>query len=124
MLKFNIFGNAFRKDALFSPISNQYASRAYYDGYDYGNMEIIKVKQGDEDLPFEICGQDQNILAVTLKNDVFPDESVNIYIEYKLTLAKVKARTGITLNTINLGIFYPILCGVENNSFYECVYYI
>ncbi len=123
VLKFNIFGNAFRKNAIYSPISNQYATRAYYDGYDYGNMEITTVRQNDKDLQFEICGQDKNILAVSLENEVFPDESVTIYMEYKLTLAKVKARTGITLNTVNLGNFYPILCGVEDNAFYECVYY-
>ena len=122
-LKFNLFGNAFRKDAKFSPISAQYYSRAYYNGVSYGEMKINEVCNDDGKLEFSICGQDQNVLEVKLDKEIFPEETVTVIIDFELTLSKVLARTGITKQAINLGNFYPILCAVDENGFYECVYY-
>ncbi len=122
-LKFNLFGNAFRVDATFKPISAQYTSRAYPHGVNYGDMKINSVKVEDQGVKFDIVGQDKNILSVPLGGELFPDESVCVEIEFTLTLANVVARTGVNDDTINLGNFYPILCGIEDGGFYECVYY-
>jgi len=122
-LKFNLFANAFRKDAKYSPISAQYLSRAYPHGLSYGDMTINSVKCEEKELEFEVCGQDQNILAVNLQREIFPDERITVSIDYTLNLANVVARTGYNDNTINLANFYPILCVYDQNGFYECVYY-
>ncbi len=122
-IKFNLFGNAFREKATFKPISAQYLSRAYPNGQSYGDIKINSVKTNGEGVRYEIVGQDKNILSVPLKQELFPDESVELEIEFTLTLANVIARTGINQSTVNLGNFYPILCGVEDGAFYECVYY-
>lgn len=122
-LKFNLFGNAFRQDATYKPIATQYISRAYYNGLSYGDMQINGVKVEGDGVEFEICGEDKNVLSVPLKNELFPDESVCVEIEFTLNLATVIARTGVNANTINLGNFYPILCGIEDGAFYECLYY-
>ena len=121
-LKFNLFGNAFRKDAKYSPILPQHTSLAYPNGVSYGNMKINACSQEDKEIPFEICGEDQNILQITLLEEVFPNERVCVKIDFTLQLASVVARTGINSKTVNLGNFYPILCGYDN-GFYECVYY-
>ncbi|MBE7081921.1 MAG: M1 family metallopeptidase [Clostridiales bacterium] len=122
-LKFNLFANAFRKDALFSPISAQYLSRAYPNGMSYGEISISKVDVDGKDAEFDICGQDKNILSVKLGKTIYPDERVNITIKFSVSLANVIARTGYNEKTINLANFYPILCVYENGEFYECVYY-
>ncbi len=122
-LKFNLFGNAFRKDAVFSPISAQYLSRAYPNGESYGEMEITQVEVDGASANYEICGQDKNILSVELGKQIFPDERANITIKFTLKLANVVSRTGYNDSTINLANFYPILCVYENGEFYECVYY-
>ena len=121
-LKFNLFGNAFRKDAKYSPILPQHTSLAYPNGISYGKMDIEKCTSEKGDLAYEICGEDQNILKITLLEEVFPEERVTVQIHFKLTLANVVARTGINDKTINLGNFYPILCGYSN-GFYESLYY-
>lgn len=121
-LKFNLFGNAFRKGAKYSPILAQYTSQAYPNGINYGEMTIDGCYYNDQALAFEICGEDQNILKVSLKEEVFPNESVTVKIDWNLKLANVVARTGINDKTINLGNFYPILCAYDN-GFYECLYY-
>ena len=122
-LKFNLYPNAFRKDAKYSPISAQYQSNAYPNGKSYGDIEIIGVTQGGNTLEFDIQGQDKNVLNVNLLKEIYPDESVTIEIEFKINLACVIARTGYNDDTINLGNFYPILCVYEDGDFYECLYY-
>jgi len=48
---------------------------------------------------------------------------VTLDICFLTKLAKVNHRTGVTKKTVNLGNFFPILCGYTNGAFYECVYY-
>ena len=122
-LKFNLHANAFRQGAKYSPISSQYQNRAYPNGLSYGSMQIISCEQNNSPLQFSIGGKDQNLLIVELADEIYPSESVTIQIEFKLTLANVIARTGYNDCTINLGNFYPILCAIDNNGFYECLYY-
>ncbi len=122
-LKFNLYANAFRKDAFFSPISEQYLSRAYPNGMSYGEIIIQKVDIDGKIASFEICGQDKNILSVKLGKQIFPDEKINLTIKFSLNLANIVARTGYNGATINLANFYPILCVYDNGEFYECVYY-
>lgn len=119
-LKFNLFGNAFRKDAAFAPVSATYKNRAYYAGESYGAMSVENVENC---AGWNVAGDDENILTVNLLNPIFPDETVALTISYSLTLAKVNHRTGITQKTVNLGNFYPVLCARNNEGFIECNYY-
>ena len=122
-LKFNLFANAFRQGAAFSPVSAGHVAQSYYCGVNYGNMVINEVKSGGRDLEFEICGQDANILSVKLNEELFPEEKVEVFIDFTVNLANVISRTGVNENTINLANFYPILCARCEHGFYECVYY-
>ena len=119
-LKFNLYGNAFREGAAYSPVSETYKNRAYYAGASYGGMEITNVENC---AGWDVAGEDQNILIVNLVKPVYPDETVKIKISYTLTLAKVNHRTGVTASTVNLGNFYPILCAYTKEGFIECPYY-
>ena len=122
-LKFNLYANAFRKDAAFSPVSAQYYYKAYENGESYGGVEIGGVYIGGTLSEFSVCGTDQNILEVILKDELFPNESVSVTIEFTVKLAEVIARTGINSETVNLANFYPILCGIKDGAFFECEYY-
>ena len=122
-LKFNLFGNAFRKDAKYSPISAQYFMRAYPNGASYGDMLIKSVSSGESELEYSVGGVDRNVLVVNLPTEVYPDERISVDIEFTLNLANVIARTGYTDKVINLANFYPILCKYDDGGFYECVYY-
>lgn len=122
-LKFNLYGNAFREGAKYSPISGMYSSAAYPSGKSYGNTEITGVFDDCGGMTYEICGEDENILSVDLSEDLYPNECVCVTIDFTLTLADVVARTGINRDTINLANFYPIVCGIKDGAFYECAYY-
>lgn len=122
-LKFNLFANAYRKGALYSPVSAQYLSRAYPNGVNYGDIVINSAKVDGKTAEFSIGGVDQNVLIIPLNKSVYPDEKVVVYLDYIVNLANVVSRTGYNSSTINLANFYPILCVFEDGKFYECVYY-
>jgi hypothetical protein len=121
VLEFNLFPNAYRKDASYEPVSSVYRSVAYYDGESYGDISIGSVTGAER---FEVGGEDQNILFVYLTDSLFPDETTEVTINFTVTLAKVNHRTGITERVVNLCNFYPVLCvWEEGKGYYECVYY-
>ena len=120
ILKFQTHPNAYREDALYSPISTAYAGAAYYQGESYGEMVISSVNGAKN---WEMMGEDENILYVYLERSLFPGDKVVLDIGFITKLANVNHRTGITKHTVNLGNFYPILCGIKHDGFYETVYY-
>ncbi|MBQ7323129.1 MAG: M1 family metallopeptidase [Clostridia bacterium] len=120
LLKFQLYPNAYRKGALFSPISPVYTDSAYYAGESFGEMVISSV-HGSKN--WEIMGEDENILYVYLERSLFPDESVVLDIGFMTKLAQVNHRTGETERAVNLGNFFPTLCAIRGNAFVETVYY-
>ena len=122
-IKFNLYPNAYRKNAKYTAVAKEYFYSAYYNGESYGGIEILSVANANMPLDYSITGVDQNILSVNLKDELFPNERIKIVIKFKVVLANVISRTGITEKSINLADFYPIVCGITNNGFYECVYY-
>lgn len=120
VLKFQLYPNAYRKDALYRPVSNDYEDVAYYKGESYGEMVVSSVSGGKN---WEVMGEDENILYVYLEKSLFPGDKVVLDIGFMTKLAAVNHRTGVTEHTVNLGNFYPILCGMQNGGFVENVYY-
>ena len=120
LLKFNLYPNAYRKDALYRPVSRGYEKSAYYAGESYGEIVISSVSGSKN---WEVMGEDENILYVYLERPLYPGDKVVLDIGFMTKLAKVNHRTGVTEKTVNLGEFFPILCGLKNGGFYECAYY-
>ena len=120
VLKFQLYPNAYRKDALYQPISSTYKDSAYYAGDSYGEISISSV-HGSKN--WEIAGEDGNILYVYLERVLSPGDKVVLDIGFITRFAEVNHRTGVTKKTVNFGNFYPILCGFKDGDFYESVYY-
>ncbi len=119
-LAFNLYGNAYRQDALYKPVSGTYQPDAYYGGTSYGEMQITAVDGCDS---WEVGGEDMNVLYANLSSPLKDGQSRTLTISYVLVLAEVNHRTGITEHTVNLGNFYPVACVWQDGAFYECVYY-
>ena len=120
VLKFQLYPNAYRKDALYAPVSSAYAPSAYYAGKSYGEIAVSSVRGAKN---WEILGEDENILCVDLERALYPGDKVVLDIGFMVKLAEVNHRTGVTKHTVNLGNFYPILCGLKDGAFVETVYY-
>ncbi len=119
VLKFQLYPNAYRKDATQKPISPLDEQTAYYNGESYGEMVISSVSGAKS---WEVMGEDENILFVFLEKSVFPSEKVVVDIAFLVKLAFVNHRIGVTEKTVNLGNFFPILCGIKNGGFCEISY--
>ena len=120
VLKFNLYPNAYRKDALYTPVSKGYEKSAYYAEESYGEIVISSVNGSKN---WEIVGEDENILSVFLERELYPGDRVVLDVAFTTKLATVNHRTGVTKNAVNLCNFYPILCGFKKGGFQECIYY-
>ena len=118
-LKFNLYPNAYREDAVFRPVSESAESAAYYAGKSYGKIEILSVTGGGE---WAIEGEDCNLLCVSLLSPLDTGDRVTLKISFAATLPMVNHRFGVSESAVNCGNFYPILCGVYGNGFYENTY--
>ncbi len=119
-LKFELYPNAYRKDATYRPVSKTYESVAYYAGESYGEMVISSVNGAKN---WEVMGEDENILCAHLERSLYQGDEVVLDIGFLLKLACVNHRTGITPKTVNLGNFFPVLCPFQNGGFVETAYY-
>ncbi len=119
-LKFQLYPNAYRKDALYRPVDTALFGDAYYAGDSYGEMVVSSVNGAKS---WEVMGEDENILYVHLEKPLYPEDTIVLDIAFMARLAKVNHRTGITERSVNLGNFFPLLCGIKEDTFYETVYY-
>ncbi|MDE5788811.1 MAG: hypothetical protein K2H78_00150, partial [Clostridia bacterium] len=75
-LQFNLWGNAYREGAQYKPLTDA-DSKAYYAGASYGGQTVEKVEGCAS---WEVTGEDENILNVTLNEPVYPDDTVKVTI--------------------------------------------
>lgn len=118
-LKFQLWANAYREGAKYAPVSELYSPAAYYDGKSYGGITVTSVEGCEK---FTVCGEDDNILSVSLASPLYPDESVTLDMSFEVTLAKINHRLGAGENAVNLAHYYPVLCYCPDGSFREYVY--
>lgn len=113
---FHLYPNAFREDAKERVVSLANYSTAYPNGESYGNIDISSCKVEGETALHKVEGEDLNILIITLSQELYPNESVNLEIEFSVTLPNINHRFGYGENSINLANFYPIACVYEEGE--------
>ncbi len=120
-LEFLLYANAYDKEIKIEPISYTYTQMAYPNGKSYGNIEILNVKCENQDVKYEIVGENKNVLQVEKGFDKYKE--ITLEINFKTTLANVLHRLGYGENTVNLCNFYPIISVIEDGKYVECLYY-
>lgn len=113
---FHLYPNAFQDVAVNKPVSKLYETKAYPNGFSSGKIEIIDVNVEKNDASFALESTDNDILKVTLNAPLYPNDFVNIEMEYKITIPNVLHRIGWNEKTINLGNIYPIACAFDENG--------
>jgi hypothetical protein len=122
-LYFHLYPAAYRKNAQFKPIDESYVSLAYPVGENWGGIAVGKTSVRGVETQFEIGGEDEDILIVPLLKEISPGERAQISVEYTLTLATVKHRTGKYDGVATFGNWYPIACVYESGEFDTSPYY-
>ena len=114
---FHLYPNAFKKDAVNKPVSSVYETKAYYNGFSEGGIDITKVEVNGKEVEILLEGTDNTLIKVLLEDGLNKNKKVSIYFEYCLTIPNVNHRFGYGENTLNLGNFYPVACVYENGEF-------
>lgn len=118
----HLYPNAFREGAKAKVVSLANEQKAYPNGKNYGHIDIESVCMGDTSLEYEIAGEDDNILIVNFKDELFPDDTFEFEIGFSVTLANINHRLGYGENTVNICNYYPALCIRENGEYVTDLY--
>lgn len=114
---FHLYPNAFAQGVSTKPVSLSYKEKAYPNGEDFGGIEIEDVKVGNTQKQINVGGVENQVLKVELNEELFPQERVQIFLTYTVTLPNCLHRFGYGDNTYNFGNFYPVACIYENGEF-------
>lgn len=118
-VRFNLYANAYRKGAKYSPVEEKKKADVFKGGY--GGITVEYARADGNDAAYEICGEDDNILSVKT-DEYFPDEKITVEVGFTTVLPSANLRLGKTSSTINLADFYPVPCKIENGERVECLY--
>ena len=121
-LCFHLYPNSFKQGAKSKVVSGANFEKAYINGFSEGKIEINGVKVNKENIIAKITGDDDNILEVALVDPIYPDDRVQIDIDFIVTMPNICHRFGYGDNTYNFGNFYPICCKYEDGDFRKDVY--
>lgn len=107
-LYFHLYPNAF-KTLEGAPIilPNQFPDPL---SYDKGYIDVLKVSIDDQDLEYEVIGEDETLLRVRLSQPLEDGETIKLFLGYDGKLPNSKDRFGYGNRVMNLGNWYPILC--------------
>ncbi len=122
-LCFHLYPRAFREGAVIKPYTSLTEASCFPNGVSFGNIEIMSVKVNDKSAEFSYSGDDEDILNIVLGFDLQVNKSVNIDIDFKITIPNSTHRFGWFNSNINLGNWYPIVCKYTSNGFDLSPYY-
>ena len=77
-LKFHLYPNAYRKDASLPVVDELTRSKAYKNGFSYGDIKIDSAKSGEKAVAYVVEGTDCDILTVPLDAEVFPQQNARV----------------------------------------------
>ena len=115
-IKFNLYPNAYRKNALYPAVGEGERGSAYYSGESYGEITITSVNGGKG---WVVEGADENILSVALIRPLSKGEEITLDISFVTELANVEHRLGVGRDAVHLAYFYPRLCAYQDGVFLE-----
>ena len=119
----HLYPRAFRSDAIIKPYSALSVATCFPNGMSYGDILIESVSVNDEIKPFEIVGEDEDILKIIFGFVLENKKSVKIDIKFLTTIPNSTHRFGYFENNVNLGNWYPVVCKFKDGEFDMTPYY-
>lgn len=119
----HLYPRAFRQDAIIKPYTALNVATCFPNGLSYGDISIIDVKVNGEIKPFELVGEDEDILKISFGFNLTKQGRIEIEINFVITIPNCTHRFGYYQNNVNLGNWYPIVCNFENGEFETTPYY-
>lgn len=88
-----------------------------------GVIEIEGVYVDQKQVGFSLKGEDNVILCIPLSKELYPDEKVEIAINYTLRVPQIEGRFGASGDTVRLSGWYPQLCPIVGGEWQESEVY-
>ena len=120
---FHLYPRAFREGAIVKPYTALNEASCFPNGISYGDIQILKVTVNGVVQNHSLVGEDEDILRVGLGFKLKPNKTVEIVIDFVVTIPNSTHRFGYFENNINLGNWYPILCKFEDENWDTSPYY-
>ncbi len=93
------------------------------EGYQRTRMQIGSVRTGEQNLSYQIEGDDETLLKIALPQPLAPGETVALTIDFKIGLPHQYGRFGWHKNIIQLSRWYPILAVVDEKGWNKAPFY-
>lgn len=119
-LEFRVYAGAFARPET-APFDIYEWSYAYPNGFSPGGIEFSAVSVDGADAPYAIVGDDNTVMQVDAA--VASGGSVQVQMQYTLTLPDSPGRFGYGEKTCNFGNCFPILSVFANGSWDQSPYY-
>lgn len=95
----------------------------YPEGFQTADFKLKSVKQGENDLSFVFEGEDKTLLKVDLAQPLAPGASIEVALDYSLTVPHAYGRFGWHKNIMALSRWYPILSVYDENGWRKYPFY-
>ena len=122
-LSLHLYPRAFRQDATIKPYTKLTQASCFPDGDSYGNLTISSVKIGEQNANWIYAGLDSNILQIEMPKELKDGKKIKLNIGFEVVLPKCTHRLGYYNGTINVGNWYPVVCGYREGKFDTTPYY-
>lgn len=119
----HLYPRAFREGAVVKPYTSLTAATCFPNGINFGDLVVLKVRVNAETKPFEIIGEDEDILKIDFGFKLTKRKSIQIEIDFNLIIPNSTHRFGWFEGNVNLGNWYPIACVLDGGEFDMSPYY-
>ena len=119
----HLYPRAFREGAAVKPYTSLTSATCFPNGINFGDLVVLKVRVNAETKDFELIGEDEDILKINFGFKLTRKKSIQIEIDFNLIIPNSTHRFGWFDENVNLGNWYPIVCGFDNGEFDMSPYY-
>lgn len=88
-----------------------------------GGMEIESVYLDGKQVGFSLKGVEKVILEIPLMKEMYPEEKVEVDVNYTLKVPQIDGRFGVSGDTVRLSGWYPQLCPIVGGVWKESEVY-
>lgn len=120
---FHLYPRAFRKDATVKPYSSLTLASCFPNGQSYGDILIESVSLNGNQANWQLIGEDEDILQINFDFALQNKKSVEVLVNFNVTIPNCTHRFGYYNDKINLGNWYPIVCVFSDGEFDMSPYY-
>ena len=117
-----LYANSFEK-AEYGAFEEMDFYRAYPQGFSPGSIEIHSLFSPEQHIEYQIGGEQNHVMEITLQHSIQPGESLYMVIDYTVQIPQCYGRFGRGENTWSLMNCNPILAVYEEGEWLDYPYY-